>query len=36
MICIIDDQPVFYEEFGTGKPILCIHGFPEDHRSMIG
>ncbi len=36
MICKIDNHPVYYQEFGTGKPILCIHGFPEDHRTMIG
>lgn len=36
MICKIDNHPVYYQEFGTGKPILCIHGFPEDHRTMVG
>ncbi|WP_124065710.1 alpha/beta hydrolase [Clostridium sp. E02] len=36
MICKIDNHPVYYQEFGTGKPILCIHGFPEDHRTMTG
>ncbi len=36
MICKIDNHSVYYEEIGSGKPILCIHGFPEDHRTMIG
>ena len=36
MICKIDNHSVYYEEIGSGKPILCIHGFPEDHRTMLG
>lgn len=36
MICKIDNHSVYYKEIGSGKPILCIHGFPEDHRTMLG
>ncbi|MCL2253483.1 MAG: alpha/beta hydrolase [Lachnospiraceae bacterium] len=28
--------PLFYEEHGEGKPILCIHGYSLDHRMMTG
>ncbi len=34
--CLINNVPVFYEEYGQGKPILCLHGFPLDHRVMTG
>ena len=27
---------IYYEEHGQGKPILCLHGFTEDSRSMKG
>lgn len=27
---------IYYEEYGAGKPILCIHGFGEDLRMMKG
>jgi len=27
---------IYYEEYGQGKPILCLHGFTEDNRSMKG
>ena len=36
MQCMINNLPIYYEEFGQGKPILCIHGFPENHLSMKG
>jgi len=36
MICLIDDLPIYYEEHGRGKPILCVHGFTIDHRAMKG
>jgi pimeloyl-ACP methyl ester carboxylesterase len=36
MICRIGDIPVYYEVFGTGRPILMIHGFSPDHRLMSG
>jgi len=36
MECIIDGSKIYYQEFGQGKPLLCLHGFPEDHRTMKG
>ena len=27
---------VYFEEYGEGMPILCLHGFPVDHRVMKG
>jgi len=36
MICSICEIPIYYEEHGTGKPILCIHGYSLDHRAMAG
>jgi len=28
--------PIYYEEYGEGKPVLCIHGHSVDHRLMTG
>ena len=36
MECLINDLPIYYEEYGHGKPVLCLHGFPENHLSMKG
>lgn len=36
MICIVQDIPIYYEEYGSGKAILCIHGYSVDHRLMSG
>ncbi len=36
MICMSCGIPVYYEEYGEGKPILCIHGYWVDHRLMSG
>ncbi|MCL2576470.1 MAG: alpha/beta hydrolase [Defluviitaleaceae bacterium] len=36
MMSLVKDVPVFYEEYGEGKPILCIHGYTLDHRMMSG
>ena len=36
MECLINDLPIYYEEHGSGKPILCLHGFPENLLSMKG
>lgn len=36
MECCIDDLVLHYEEYGAGKPVLCLHGFPEDLRTMTG
>ncbi|HEX2916651.1 MAG TPA: alpha/beta hydrolase [Chloroflexia bacterium] len=27
--------PMYYEEYGTGIPVLMLHGWPVDHRHMI-
>ncbi|MCL2619484.1 MAG: alpha/beta hydrolase [Defluviitaleaceae bacterium] len=32
----VRDLAIYYEEHGQGKPVLCLHGFTEDHRSMKG
>lgn len=36
MNAIINGTPVYYEQYGDGVPIICIHGFPEDHRAVSG
>lgn len=36
MICLVRDIPVYYEQYGEGKPVLCIHGYNVDHRLMTG
>lgn len=36
MECFIGNTTVYYEEYGQGTPILCLHGFPEDHSVMVG
>jgi len=36
MECIIRDIPLFYESYGTGTPIILLHGYGSDHRLMKG
>lgn len=36
MECIVRELPLFYETYGTGTPILMLHGFSCDHRLMKG
>ncbi len=36
MECLVNGSPIYYEEYGIGKPILCLHGFSVDHRIMMG
>jgi len=36
MECIVNDLPIYYEEHGEGKPVLCLHGFAVDHRIVKG
>src|SRR5260370_28423587 len=36
MECIVRDVPLFYESYGTGTPIILLHGFYSDHRLMQG
>lgn len=32
----INGTPIYYEQYGEGEAILCIHGFPEDRRALAG
>ena len=34
MECEVRGIPVYYEEVGTGRPLLLLHGWPSDHRLM--
>jgi pimeloyl-ACP methyl ester carboxylesterase len=34
MECKVRDVTMFYEEVGTGKPLLLLHGLPLDHRHI--
>jgi len=34
MICTVKDIPIYYEEYGKGKPVIFIHGSHVDHRMM--
>ncbi len=36
MKCRLPNSEVYYEAFGEGRPIVSLHGFTLDHRSMIG
>ncbi|WP_429711247.1 alpha/beta fold hydrolase [Bacillus rhizoplanae] len=36
MECLIGDVKVHYEVYGSGKPIIMLHGFSPDHRLMLG
>lgn len=31
----IKSIPIYFEEFGTGIPLLMLHGWPTDHRHML-
>jgi len=35
MVCSVRNIPVYYEEYGEGKPVLFIHGSHVDHRMMV-
>ena len=35
MKCRVKDMQVHYEEVGSGKPILMLHGWPLDHRHIM-
>src|SRR5690242_3551714 len=32
---MVKSIPIFYEEYGTGKPLLMLHGWPADHHHMV-
>jgi pimeloyl-ACP methyl ester carboxylesterase len=34
--CNVKNANIYYEDIGTGKPIIMIHGFTPDHRLMRG
>jgi hypothetical protein len=36
MECIVRDVPIYYEAYGSGVPIIMIHGNTPDHRLMKG
>ena len=36
MICNVKDIPIYYEEYGKGKPVMCIHGYTLDHNMTKG
>jgi pimeloyl-ACP methyl ester carboxylesterase len=36
MECQLKDISVYYEAYGDGRPVICLHGFGPDHRSMAG
>ena len=35
MEVMIKSIPMYYEEYGTGIPIVMLHGWPSDHRHMV-
>ncbi len=35
MEVMVRSIPMYYEEFGTGIPIVMLHGWPADHRHML-
>jgi len=36
MECKLKGISVYYEACGDGHPVICLHGFGPDHRSMTG
>ena len=34
MECEVRGIPVYYEDMGTGRPVLMLHGWPSDHHLM--
>jgi pimeloyl-ACP methyl ester carboxylesterase len=35
MECKLENITVFYEQFGEGRPVIMLHGWPVDHRHMV-
>src|SRR5437016_12355859 len=35
MKCDLGDFAIFYETYGTGRPIVMLPGRPSDHRIML-
>ena len=36
MLCTTSDLPIYYETYGSGRPIVMLHGYYPDHRLMTG
>lgn len=36
MLCTVSDVPIYYETYGSGRPIVMLHGYYPDHRLMTG
>jgi len=36
MKCSIRDSEINYEDIGSGRPVIMLHGFGLDHRVMLG
>lgn len=36
MECQLENINVYYETYGTGRPVIAIHGFSPDHHLMTG
>jgi pimeloyl-ACP methyl ester carboxylesterase len=36
MKCSIRDLEIHYEDIGSGRPVIMLHGFGLDHRVMLG
>ncbi len=34
MECTLENISIYYEEIGSGRPIIMLHGWPLDHRSI--
>jgi pimeloyl-ACP methyl ester carboxylesterase len=34
MECQVRDSTIYYEEAGTGRPLIMLHGWPLDHRHI--
>ena len=35
MECRLENVTIYYEQFGEGKPLLLLHGWPTDHRHKV-
>jgi len=36
ILCRLKNLDIHYEACGTGRPLICLHGFSPDHRLMTG
>jgi pimeloyl-ACP methyl ester carboxylesterase len=36
MECTVHDVPIYYKSYGTGTPVILLHGYGSDHRLMTG